>query len=467
MSVTNDSALLPIFKEWYSNEKIESLLWRASPTLRMIKKNRVGGKSYNFAANYGSGGACAGDATVAATNAASGNSKSVQFAVTPGTLFSIFNVGAQEVLASENIRGAFVPVPVVKMYDGTAAFRRLFATALFGMGFGEIGQVGSAGAGTINAGTSNTIDLGQFSTVVKLDIGSQFIVTNGALPSSSLRTLINTVTAIDGNSVTFTAAAGSNETWAATDWVEIYGCRSGATPLLPVGLAAWLPSIANRTGGTWTSYIGTSFYGVDRSVFPSRLAGNYVQRDTGNSEKYMDCVVRAVKAARNAGAGDNLWMVINPDDYAHITSEYNSQMTYFQTADAGKKAKDVKATRGLADMSFAFSTSYIEKVVEDPFCPRYTAYILDEETIEFAMLSNADTPVNDGISGTTPGVQPVDGVSTPDVKGNSYSFIFDDYVTVQPGSLAASGPVLQVILQLYGSLALRAPGKNCVVNFVS
>lgn len=465
MAVTSDTGLLTVFKEWYTDKEMESVLWRASPVLREIKKNRVGGKSYNFAANYGSGGACAGDATVAASNAASGTSKSAQFAVTPGQLFSIFNVGAQEVLASENIRGAFVPVPVVKMYDGTAAFRRLFATALYGMGFGEIGQVG-ANAGLVTQGASNTIDFVQFSTVVKLDIGSQFIVTNGATPGSSLRTLVCTVTAINGTSVTFTAASGSNETWAATDWICIYGCRASSTPLLPVGLAGWLPTVAGRSGGTWTTYIGTSFYGVDRSVFPDRLAGNYIARDTGGSEKYVDCIVRAVKAVRNAG-GNPQWLVINPDDYAKVISEVNGQTTYFQQTDMGKaKGKTNEALRGLSDMKYMFSTSWVDKVYDDPFCPRLTAYIIDEETIEFAMLTNGDTPVNDGIVANNPGVQPVNGVSTPDMK-NTYAFIFDDYVTIQPGSLASSGPVLQVILQLYGSFALRAPGKNAVINFVS
>lgn len=463
MPVTSDAGLLTVFKEWYTDKEMEQVLWRASPVLRDIKKNRVGGKTYNYAANYGAGGACAGDATVAAANAASGTSKSVQFAVTPGRLFSIFNVGAQEVLASENIRGAFVPVPVVKMYDGTAAFRRLFATALYGMGFGEIGPANAII--TTAAAPGNVLDLGQFSTVVKLDIGSVFRVTNGATPVSTLRASINTVTAIDGNTITFTSDA--IETWAATDWIEINGCRSGTTPLLPIGLTAWLPTLANRTGGTWTTYIGTAFNGVDRSVFPSRLAGNYIQRDTGGAEKYVDCVTRAVRAVRNAG-GTPQWLVLNPDDYAKIITEIDGQTTYFQQTDIGKaKGKSNEAVRGIQDMKYAFSTSFVDKIYDDPFVPRYTAYVLDEETIEFAMLSNGDTPVNDGITANNPGSQAINGVTTPDLKGNSYSFIFDDYVTIQPGTLGSDGPALQVILQLYGSFALRAPGKNCVINFVS
>lgn len=460
MPVTNDSGLLTVFKEYYTDNEMEQVLWRASPVLREIKKNRVGGKSYNFAANYGSGGAAAGDATVAATNAAAGTSKSAQFACTPGQLFSIFNVGAQEVLASENIRGAFVPVPVIKMYDGTAAFRRLFATALYGMGFGEIGN---AIVFTTVVG-SNTADLGQFSSTVKLDIGSVFQVTNGALPSSALRTSVNTVTAISGNSVTFTATAV--ETWAATDWIEIQGCRSGSTPLLPIGLSGWLPSLAGRTGASWTTYIGTAFYGVDRSVFPDRLAGNYIVRNTGASEKYSDCIVRAVKAVRNAG-GSPTWLVINPDDYATVIAEVNGQTTYFQSMDIPAKGKKNEVARGLSDSKYMFSTSYVDKVYDDPYCPRFTAYVIDEESIEFAMLSNADSPVNDGIVANNPGSQAINGISAPDLKGNSYAFIFDDYVTIQPGSIAAGGPVLQVILQLYGTFAIRGPGHNAVINFVS
>jgi len=459
-AITSDAGLLPIYKEWYSDKEMEQVLWRASPVLRELKKNRVGGKSYNFAANYASGGGASGDATVAATNAASGISKSAQFAVTPGQLFSIFSVSAKDVLASENIRGAFVPVPVVKMFDGTAAFRRLFATALYGMGFGEIGN---AGIVTTQVG-SNTLDLVQYSSVVKLDIGSVFNVTNGALPSSTLRASVNTVTAINGTTITFTSTA--IETWAATDWIEVQGCRSGATPLLPVGLPGWLPTLAARSGGTWTTYIGTAFYGVDRSVFPDRLAGNYIARNTGGSEKYKDCIVRAIQAARNAG-GNPMWLIINPADYATVLGEFDGLTQLMQSTNvAGAKGQKTSAVAGFEETKYAYSSSWVDKVYDDPFCPRYTAYILDEETIEFAMLSNANTPVSDGINANNPGSQNINGVSTPDMK-STYSFIFDDYVTVQPSTLTSDGPALQVILQLYGNFAVRAPGKNAVINFVS
>lgn len=422
-----------------------------------MAKNRVGGKSYNFVANYGVGGGAAGDATAAASQAATGTSKSAQFAVTSGQLFSIFAVSAKEVYESEMVRGAFLPIPVIKFYDGTAAFRRLFATALYGMGFGE---VGNAVVATTAVG-SNTVDFADKYLVLKLDIGSVFRVTNGATPGSNLRTSVNTVTAIDGTNVTFTATA--IETWAATDFVVNEGCRSGANPLLPVGLGGWLPTVADRTGATWLAYIGTSFYGVDRSVFPQRLAGQYIKRNKVGNEKYVDCMVRAVEEVRNAG-GDPKWLVLNPTDYRQVITEVNAQTTYFQATDMGKaKGKSNEVVRGLSDMKYMFGTSWVDKVYDDPFCPKNYAYIIDEETIEFVMLNNGASAVNDGISANNPGTQPVNGVSTPDMKGNSYSFIFDDYVTIQPATLAADGPAVQVILQLFGSFALRAPGRNAVI----
>ena len=458
MAVTSDAGLLTIYKVWYTDAEMENLLFRSSPVAKQIKKTRVGGKQYNFSALYGRGGACAGDMTVAVTNASSGISKNAEYGVSYGQLFSVFTLTQQEILASQNVRGAYQPAAVVKTFAATDAFRKVFASSLYGMGFGEIGQVG-ANAGLVTQGASNTIDFVDKSLVIKLDVGSVFIVTNGALPSSNLRSLQCTVTAISGTSVTFTASAGSNETWAATDWVELYGCRSGSNPLLPVGLAGWLPSIANRTSGTWTTYIGTSFFGVDRSVFPDRLAGSFILRDSGNSEKYMDAVIRGIDAVRVAG-GNPSALVINNADYVTIAKEIESSRTFFAPTDKGKGR--VVGNKGLSDMSFATATNWVDNVWDDPFCPKGTAYILDLDVMEFVCLSNVDTPVNDGIAMNEPGTQNVNGVSAPDMQ---YKFIIDDYITIKPGVDTANGPAVQVSINMYGNWVVRNPAHCAVIKF--
>lgn len=457
MAVTG-SDLLGLYKVWYSDHEIESLLFRNSPIAKAAKKTRIGGKQYNFPALYGRGGACAGDMTVAATNAANTQAKVAEFGVTEGQMFSVFNITQKEILASLNPKGAYAPAAVVKMYAAMESFRKLFATSLYGTGFGEVGL---AIVKTTVVG-SNTADFADKSMIVKLDIGSVFRVTNGATPGSALRTSVNTVTAIDGTTVTFTATAV--ETWAATDYVVIEGCRSGSDPLLPVGLGGWLPSIANRTGGTWTSYIGTSFFGVNRSVAPDRLAGQFILRNTGASEKYADAIVRGLQAVRTAG-GDPHKIVVSPDIYSKIIAEVNAQTTFFQSTDVGKaKSKNNEVVKGLNEMSFLFSTSWLDNLIDDPYCPTYLGYILDEDQMEFACLSNVETPMNDGIAEGAPGVQSVNGA--PDVT-DMYKFILEDYLTVNPGTNTANGPAEQVSLNLYGSWVLRSPGHNCVINFVS
>jgi hypothetical protein len=454
---TTDAALLTIYKTWYTDAKMENLLFRSSPTAKIIKKTRVGGKTYNFAALYSRGGAAAGDMTVAVTNAASGTSKNAEFAVTTGQLFSVFNITQQEILASQNVRGAYGPAAVNKTFAATDAFRKLFATSLFGTGFGEVGK---AVVATTIVG-SNTVDFADKSLIVKLDVGVVFQVTNGALPSSSLRTSVNTITAINGTSVTFTATA--IETWAATDWVEIQGCRSGSSPLLPVGLPGWLPDLANRTGGTWTSYIGTSFFGVDRSVFPDRLAGNFVLRNSGASEKYVDALVRGVEAVRIAG-GEPKLLILSPYDWRLIVTEIAGQQTYFNQQNFNGKASKTENTfaRGISDQSYMFSTSWVDKVMDDPFCPQGVAYILDEDVLEFACLSNVDKPLDDGITPGAPGAPDVDQTGAPEMQ---YKFIIDDYITIQPGVNTVNGPAAQVSLNMYGAWCVRNPGHCCVVKF--
>ena len=450
-AVTTDPGLFPIFKEWYDDKKMAEVLWAASPVLRDMQMTRIGGKTYNFTANYAAGGASSGSALVAQTNAANGQGKNVQFAVTPGRLYSIFNVNPQEIFASENVRGAFVPVPVIRMGDGLASLRRLWAIALYGTGFGEIGQVGATPTTSIG---SQTLDLADYSIITKLDLGVTFQVTNGATPGSTLRAGLGTVTHIDGTVVTFTYTAV--ETWAATDWICIEGCRDGANGVLPVGIPAWLPGKGQR------SALNNTFYGVDRSLWTDRLAGNYLERKAG--EKISDFWVRCVQRARMAGQSNSMILITNPFDYNDFITEMSLATALVQQTNmSAAKGSSNAVTRGLAESNFMFQNSWLEKVYADTYCPKNTFYIVDKDSLEFIMLNGGDQVVKDGIASNDPGVQNPADASAPDLK--TFQFIFDDYMTFQPGAMTAAGPVLSAILQIYGNFIVRQPG-HCVVGYL-
>jgi hypothetical protein len=89
---------------------------------------------------------------------------------------------------------------------------------------------------------------------------------------------------------------------------------------------------------------------------------------------------------------------------------------------------------------------------------------LQEDTLEFACLTNSEGPLNDGITENNPGKQALTDVKAPETN---YYWLIEDYITSQPGANTANGPALQVIVQLFGSWVVHNPSKCCVINFVS
>lgn len=455
MAQTNytDAQIAPVLKKWYTDKKFESLLFRNSPTLRAIQKNRVGGETYNFGALYGRGGAVAGNYTTAVAGGAT-TSRNAQFAVPAGMLHSVFTISQKEMLSSAQTKGAFTKAIVNKMFSATEALRKTMGSATFGTGYGELGNCPAFGPTVVG---SNTITVTNPAIVMGLDIGSKFRATNGALPSSALRTSVNTVTAINGLSITFDATA--IETWIATDWLELEGSRDGSNnPQLPTGLGGWIPNLFDRTGGNWTTYIGTSFYGVTRSIAPDRLAGGFYKK---GAENYSDALLAGIKLVRRQGGEPNM-IIVNDDDYLTILGELNTKTSYMQMINTSDKNSTNAVAKGLKDISYQFSTSFLDKIYDDPFCPKGKAWILDMETVEFVGLSNAQKPLDDGIQGNNPGAPDVDSADDPELN---YKLLIDDYLNVQPATATDDGPGAQVSLSVYGNFAVRNPSHCCSIVF--
>ena len=455
--VTSDANLLTIYKTYYTDDKMEQLLFRNSPVAKKIKKTRITGKEFAFAMLYGRGGAVAGDFTVAVANAASG-SRNAEMKVQPGRIFSVFNITQLEKLASNDTRGAYVPAVVDRMFGATEAMRKTYAAALYGTGYGEIGQIA-----LITAAGATTFVLTN-DAIIKMDVGTKFQVSSTVAPSSVFESVtVYTVTAISGNTVTFTPTATAVTGFIVNAWVEIAGCRDSGTaaPLLPFGLGAWIPSLDNRNSAAWTTYIGTAFNGVTRNIATDRLAGGFYLRNVGASEKYSDAISQGIRLVRRQG-GVPTMIVLNDEDYMTVMSELTTQTNYWQGINTSDKGSKNQVTRGISEMQFAFSTSYLDLVYDDPYCPKGTCYIIDEKVIEFVGLSNVDTPINDGVTGNDPGAQDLQGIGDVDLQ---FKFIIDDYINIVPGTATADGPGAQVSLSLFGNWIVRNPAHCAVVKF--
>jgi hypothetical protein len=452
MAVTSDAGLLPIFKTWYAEEKMENLLFRNSPVLKEIDKKRIGGEEYAFASMYGAGGNISASYTKAVANAAS-NAKNAKFKVTPGKLFSVYNVTQQEILASKDNKGAFIDAQVNRFFAGNENIRKGLAASLYGMGYGEVGTVD--GAVTTGA-TTFTVD--SYSTAIKLDVGAKIQVTNGTLPSSALFATEYEITKVDGLTVTISPAAADD--FADGAYICYAGGRSGSTPLFPVGLAGWAPSIASRTGGDWDTYIGTSFFGVDRSVNPDKLAGSFVLRDSGASEKYSAALTRGVQALRRSGGVPNM-IILNDEDWATIEAEIGAETAGYQQVNTSAKGSKKESVVGFDKIKFSFSSNFIEYVYDDPYCPKGTAYIVDKDVIDFISLSGTSA-FDDGVSGNNPGSPDVDVDGEP---GTNYELLIDDFVDVRPADDTDDGPGQRVSMNIYGNFIVRNTAHVCVVKF--
>lgn len=453
--VTTDAYLSTIYKYWYTEKEFPMLVFRNSPSLRVIPKNRIGGLEYRFGTMYAQGGNVSGDYTVAVANAASA-SKNAEFSVPPGKCFCVFNIGQKEILAAQKggLKGAYIKPLINRMAGATDALRKTMAACWFGFGAGDFGTlpaVVATGAASMSL---------NYDAIVKISIGTQFMVVNGTTPLAAFYdATVRTVSAIDGALVTWTGGVVGATPWAAGSLLELYGGRD-ATPLpnMPTGLAAWLPNLANRTGATWTTYIATTFYGVNRSLATNALAGWFYQR--GSGEAKADALTQGIKLARRGG-GIPDFIIVNDDDWQDIVYELNAQTNLMQQVNTAPKAGTNEVTRGIAKLKFAFSTSYLEFVVEDPYCPRGVAYILDKSVVEFAALSNAETPLSEsGVSDNEPGHEKADAASEPDLTSK---LIIDEYLSVTNNSTSAEGPAAQVSLSIYGQFIVHEPGHCCVV----
>lgn len=442
MAISANASILAMLKVYYK-DGVENLMFRNSPVLKKIKKERVEGKTQNFSAMYGRGGAVGGDFLVAKNNAAT-VSKAVEFAVEPGQLFSVYTMNSKEVQASQTKRGAYMKIAGAKMFAASESFRKTLAAALYGTGYGEICLTGAAWAFT--SGTKADITLPDYA-IMAIDIGSQLEVKE--VLNNNAKKVTLTVESINGNTVNVTP--DKTVTVLATDYVVLAGSNDGNKPLLPIGLAGWLP--------TTRPVAGTSFFGVDRSIATDRLAGAFYDASAINEKKSVT-VQKLLQKCRRQGSQADL-IVMNDSDFLEFSAEIEATNTYFtQTSTKAKREANV----GFDKFSASFSTNYIENIVDDPYCPKGRFYILDTEYVALWSYTNTDK-VNDGIEGNNPGKQNPMEMDGEGKTETPYGLIIDDYLNIQPGQATSNGPAMDVTLQMFGSFVVTNPSVCGVGRF--
>ena len=457
LGVTADTNVLAILKEYYGVQDVEALVFRNSPILGKIRKERVGGKYIPLPmAVYGSG-AVTSDYTQVTTQAANSYT-GISMQVTPGRLFASFVLDPEEFLASQGDRAAFISVFAIRAMLAMDDLRKTLATCFYRSGFLEMGPILAVDTSRlyIDVDPSTAMAISPQSQILFAPTTAQAYRDPNAVVVQSIQTIQSS-----GNvRITFTSPFVAGV--AIADQVMLKGGRDASLqPNAPVGLAGWLPSVANRSGATWTSYIATNFFGVNRSVAPDRLAGQFVQRNAGANESYTAALLRLVKAVRRGGGVPDM-IVVNDDDFAVIVNDALANRTFYQNINGGSASKgENNVTQGITQFQMNFSTSWINMVYDDPYCAKGTAYVLDTDSLRLFGLSNASPIVDPIPTDNQPGAPKASGQAEPTTN---FQFLVDDMYTTSPIALQ-SGMGLRVDFQFYGSFAVLAPAHNGVCVF--
>jgi hypothetical protein len=470
---TADAGVLAVLKEYYGNQDVEAILFRNDPVLGKIKKERIGGKYIPLPMISSGSGNVSGDYSFLTTQmgtASLNQYKGFSMQVYPGRLFSAFVLDPLEYLTSEGDIKAFRSVFSIRAMLAMDDLRKVLATCLYRSGRLEQGAVLAFATG---APPASYVDVDPSSAMaVKPNSVIFFAATlDGAARGSTSFIVTKTQTLPNGNVRVYTSTNLTGATsLAAGDIMFLNGGRTAGlssgtaaitNALCPTGLAEWVPSYFNRTGSSWDTYIGTTFWGVDRSVAPDQLGGWFVQRNAAANETYTAALLRLVKLVRRGGGVPDM-IVVNDDDFQVIMNDVLANRTFFQNMGAVSKKSDVSVNQGLTQLSMSFSTSWINLVIDSPYCPKNTAYILDTESIRLYGISNT-APVLDKLPlGNEPG-----GPSISDGKevSTQFQFLADDMYTTSPID-TTNGKGLRVDFTFFGNFAVLAPGHNgvCIFN---
>lgn len=344
----------PGLKAYYSNQKVENMTYKDYPFYAMLtKKKDFYGKNYPLPIQIGNPQGRSHTFSKAKANQTSSVYK--DFTLTRVKDYSLATVDNETAEASENDKGAFLKALTNEIDSAIRSSASSMATMIYGDGSGCIGQI-SAGTNVATA----TLTLADPDSVVNFEVGMTLVFaaarSTGALRNSGSTLSILAVNRSTGV-LTMSAAINTVTGTIANDFVFVDGDRN----LSVSGLAAWLPEAAPAGGD--------NFFGVDRSVDPTRLAG---VRYDGSAMSIEEALVGGLTLCNREGGNPKV-VFMNYTDWSNLELALGSKVQYMVTeafgrADIGFQGIQVKTNKGVANC------------VADPFCPRGLAYGLTMES---------------------------------------------------------------------------------------
>ena len=403
MATSTLTTLDAIFREMNPDWDIESAALLKSPFMAMLAQDKKArGDQWVIPVQYGLGGGRSATASTAITNR--DGAKVTKFNVTAVRDFSIFAIDGLTV-ASGKENGALVDALEFEVTNAKNKAVDSLCRGLFRSSAGNIAQIST------HTNVSGTIlSLQNVEDAVHFNIGDE-IKASTLATGASLKTGTATITNVNYQSGTLTTDAawsGQITGFANTDYLYV----EGDATLRFSGLEGWIVG---------QNVAATSYFGVDRTLSPTMLAG--WQRSQGG-DAIEECLYKAcTDITRVGGQPDFIYM--HPSDYRDLVLSLGSKIMY--TDAQFKKEKVVFPFKGV---SLAVGSKEVT-VLADPFCQRKVAWVVQSNAWQLKTV------------GPAPKVLDEDGLAM-------YRVTNDDAYEGRIG--------------VYGNLVCKLPKANCRVD---
>lgn len=338
-----------ILKTKFDSRPPEELYFRARPFYTMIKKNeKFGGKSEVFTMTIDRPTGVSGTYADALAGAGISNDAYQDLTLTVKEYFGVHNIDDLTMKSAASNADSFLNAQLEFINSIMDATLESVVIDIFGDGSCAIGRRASA--------STNVITLSKAEEVENFVVGAT-VVAAAAKSSGSLRTGSAIVVAKDEDAGTITLDDASGiSSFADNDYLFVKGKRNTGLK----GLAAWIPDTAPTAGD--------NFYGADRSVNPTSMAGTRMALGGLSLEEGLNKL--ASKVSHRGGMPDVFLM--NFDKSVELINLLGSKVQYIehQVGKIGFQTLAVQGPKGPI------------KVLADSHCPKERVYCLTMNTWE-------------------------------------------------------------------------------------
>lgn len=324
MAALDLAAAASALKVYYSTQRVQQLTYKDAPLYAMIPKHTdFGGKSYPLPMRVTNPQGRAGDFSVAQANKTP--SKYRDFVLTRNRDYSLASIDSETIMASESDAGAFLKLAIAEIDGAIESLKRSVQIDLYGDGSGARGQIGSFSAG------ADTVTLSNVEDVVRFEAGQHLVVwtakTAGTQHVWDTADNVATIIGVDrDNGILTMDAIGGGNTLAANDYLFVEGDRG----IKYKGLQGWIPDVAPTTGDSW--------FGVDRSLDATRLAG---VRVTSSSKPIDEAWIDAARRLGREGHSPDVG-VCSFTKYASLEKSLGTRIRYSDVNVAGFSFKAIE-----------------------------------------------------------------------------------------------------------------------------